>query len=107
MNRPYWVIRGSLKPRRWRNSLMSFAWMSMGRKRMTGSPPRRTRKKTAVRARKITSAVWPRRDGRYTRPAGVYPKELRPAGLLGVEQSVVDGVGVERAPGAPGIARDR
>src|SRR4030095_14056580 len=105
---PYWTIRGSLKPRRWRNSLMSFAWISMGRKRMTGSPPRRTRKKTAVRARKITSAVWPRRDRRYARTAGVYPNvQRRRAGLLGVEQSVVDGVGVERAAGAPRIARDR
>ena len=91
MNRPYWTSRGSLKPRRWRNSLTSLAWMSMGRKRRTGSPPRRTRKKTAVRARKITSAVWPRRDRRYARTAGVYPMARGGAGgrnrALGAEQA--------------------
>src|SRR5215470_13133199 len=62
MKRPYCTGRGSLKPSRWRNSLRSFAWMSMGRNKRTGSPPRRARKNTAVRARKTTRTVWTSRE---------------------------------------------
>src|SRR4029450_7755629 len=93
MNRPYCTGRGSLKPRRWRNSLRSLAWISMGRKRSTGSPPSRARKKTAVRERKTTRRVWPRRETRDARKS---------AG----EELEVEGGGVEGAVCALRVARD-
>src|SRR5215472_6065620 len=79
MNRPYWTMSGSLKPSRWRNSFRSLAWMSMGRNSSTGSPLRRTRKKTAVSARKTTSAVCRARDRKYPRIRRVYPTALASA----------------------------
>src|SRR5262245_33550462 len=48
--------------------------MSIGRKSSTGSPLNRTRKKTAVSARKTTRTVWARRDRRYARTRRVYPR---------------------------------
>src|SRR5260370_7946050 len=73
MKRPYCTASGSLNPRRWRNSFRSLAWMSMGRNSRTGSPPRRTRKKTAVSERKTTRRVCPSRDRRYARIPGSVP----------------------------------
>src|SRR5438132_300217 len=61
---------GSLKPSRWRNSLTSFAWMSIGMNRSTGSPDSRTIMNTAVSERKTTSTVWARRESAYAQYPG-------------------------------------
>src|SRR5712692_6154732 len=81
MKRPYCTATGSLKPRRSRNSFRSLAWMSIGRNRSTGSPPSRTRKKTAVSERKTTRTVCPSRERRYARiSASVPDPRAGPAG---------------------------
>src|SRR5207237_4764252 len=81
MKRAYCTRSGSLKPRRWRYSLTSLAWMSIGMNSSTGSPERRTMPNTAVSDRKTTRTVCARRAAIHARISAALESPVQAHGL--------------------------
>src|SRR5437773_7537813 len=96
MKRAYCTSTGSLKPRRWRYSLTSLAWMSIGMKSSTGSPDRRTIPNTAVSERTTTSTVWSSREAIQPRISAALVAAAQPHGLPALPITEIEQLDEER-----------